>query len=165
MAIDNVSNNTPNLALAAPALSPEISSANALAFAQTLPPAALESPQLQALLSSINPSQQYAFADRPPAFSQVAQFEPAQLTANLQSASDGVQSALDDLASQADGSLADANKILADAKASGQPISMEQYQQIMQDYQNYQLLMQLQTTIMNIIASIKKNMIDNMKVQ
>jgi len=163
MGIDNVSNNTPNYALAT--ASPELNSTNALAYAQSLPPAALQSPQVQALLASISPSLNYAFTDRPVAFSQVAQFDPSQFTANLQSASDSVQGVLDDLGSQADASLADANKIMADAKASGQPLSPEQYQKMMQDYQNYQLLMQLQSTILNIIAGIKKQIIENMKVQ
>lgn len=161
MAIDNIQNHALN---AAPSLDP-----NALSLANSFPQAALYSPNLQPLYQSVDPTQIYPFGVRPQPFTMPESFNqfqvnPGLLTANLSSASDSVQGGLDQLASQADASLADANSIINGVDAD-HPLTSQQYQQLMQDYQNYQLLQQLIATIQSIIASVNKQFIDNMQVR
>jgi len=163
MAIDNVLKAGQNIQLATPeTFNTAATASSPQGLISSLSPAALYAQEFQPLYSAVNPAQSYPFTQvAPPFVNPAISVDPSTLTNSLSSASDGIGSILSSLGSQADSSLNDANTLIQN---NPNGLSPEQYQQVMQDYQNYQLLEELQSTIMNIIANVKKQMIENMKL-
>lgn len=161
MSTDNVINAN-RAPLAAETFSATAATATPQTFLSALSPAALYSQAFQPLYNSVDPTQSYPSTLSPYATPAFLKADPSVFMNTLSSASTGIQSQLDTLGKQAGSALQDANNLIAN---NPNGLSPEQYQQLMQDYQNYQLLEQLQMTIQNILASLKKMAIENMKLQ
>jgi hypothetical protein len=133
-------------------------------FTQGLTPAALASPELQALLASINPSQPFTVAPRPLPFSQTAFLDPSLFTSSIPSASSGLQAAIDSLSQTVD---ADQNKLNADSADPNvdQKTLLADAQKLQEDMMKYQVMVNLQSTLDNIFSNLDNKIIDNSKLQ
>ncbi len=158
----NVTNAGANVPLAASeTLSTGLGNSATLTLGLT--PAALQSPQLQALLASINPSQQLTVARQPLPFSQTA-LDPGLFTTSLPSASNGLQGAIDSLSSTVDADQNAVNADMADPNTDPKKLAQD-VQKLNTDIQNYQMMVNLQATINSIITNLDNKVIDNMKLQ
>jgi hypothetical protein len=158
----NITNTNANVPLATPeTLGSGLANSPTLTLALT--PAALQSPELQALLTSIDPSQQpFSVAQRPLPFSQTA-IDPAVFTSSLQSGSTGLQSAIDSLSQSVD---ADQNKLNADSADPNvdQKTLLADAQKLQEDMMKYQVMVNLQSTIDNIFSNLDNKIVDNSKL-
>jgi hypothetical protein len=165
MAIDNVNNAAVNFPRADATLNAGLTSPASLTLG--LSPAALQSPELRALLASLNPTQSSPVAQQPLPFSLTSLpasiFDPVQLNSSLDSTSTGLQSAIDSLNQQVS---ADQAAVNADATNGASPQQQaEDQQKLLTDMQQLENMISLQTTIQSIFANLDRDIINNMKVQ
>ena len=159
----NVTNAGANFPLVAPETL-STGSASPATLTLGLTPAALQSPQLQALLASLNPSQPFAVAQQPLPFSQTAVLNPSEFATSLPTASNGLQGAIDSLSQTVDADQNTVNADMADPNTDPKKLAQD-VQKLNQDIQNYQVMVNLQSTINSIITNLDNKVIDNMKLQ